>query len=102
MIIHGFPANLQANKDGFKQFIYLLWSAFPDIRITFDDIIIEGDKIASIYNLTGTHKGEFMDLQPTNKQFRVDGMTVFYFCDTKCIECWNLVDMMSLIEQLRT
>jgi predicted ester cyclase len=96
LIIHGFPPNLQANKDGFKQFIYLLWSAFPDIRITFDDIIIEGDKVA------GTHKGEFMDLQPTNKQFRVDGMTVFYFRDTKCIERWNLVDMMSLIEQLRT
>jgi predicted ester cyclase len=102
LIIHGFPANLQANKDGFKQFIYLLWSAFPDIRITFDDIIIEGDKVAGIYNLTGTHKGEFMDLQPTNKQFRVDGMTVFYFRDTKCIERWNLVDMMSLIKQLRT
>jgi predicted ester cyclase len=66
LIIHGFPANLQANKDDFKQFIYLLWSAFLDIRITFDDIIIEGDKVAGIYNLTGTHKGEFMDLQPTN------------------------------------
>jgi hypothetical protein len=30
LIIHGFPPNLQANKDGFKQFIYLLWRAFPD------------------------------------------------------------------------
>lgn len=102
MIIHGFPLNLHANKDDFKQFIYLLWRAFPDIRIAFDDIIIEGDKVAGIYNLTGTHKGELMDLQPTNKQFRVDGMTVFCFRDTKCIERWNLVDMMSFIEQLRT
>jgi predicted ester cyclase len=42
--------------DGFKQFIYPLWSAFPDTRITFDDIIIEGDKVVGIYNLTGTHK----------------------------------------------
>ena len=66
LIIHGFPANLQANRDGFKQFICLLWSAFPDIRITFDDIIIEGNKVVGRYNLTGTHKGEFMDLQPTN------------------------------------
>jgi predicted ester cyclase len=32
----------------------------------FDDIIIEGYKVACRYNLTGTHKGEFMDLQPTN------------------------------------
>jgi predicted ester cyclase len=100
--IHGFPPNLPANKEGFKQFIYLLWKAFPDIRIIFEDIIIEGNKVACRYHLTGTHKGEFMDLQPTDKQFRVNGMTVFSFRDTKCIERWNLVDMISLREQLRT
>ena len=102
LIIHGFPPNLPTNKEGFKQFIYLLWKAFPDIRIMFDDIIIEGNKAACRYNLTGTHKGEFMDLRPTDKQFRVNGMTVFSFRDTKCVQRWNLVDMISLMEQLRT
>jgi predicted ester cyclase len=102
LIIDGFPPNLPTNKEGFKQFIYLLWKAFPDIRIMFDDIIIEGNKVACRYNLTGTHKGEFMDLRPTDKQFRVNGMTVFSFRDTKCIQRWNLVDMISLMEQLRT
>ena len=101
LIIHGFPPNFPANKEGFKQFIYLLWKAFPDIKITFDDIIVEGNKVACRYNLAGTHKDEFMDLQPTNKQFRVNGMTVFSFRDARCIERWNLVDMMSLMEQLR-
>jgi predicted ester cyclase len=102
LIFHDFPPNLPANKEGFKQFIYLLWRAFPDIRIMFDDIIIEGNKVACRYNLTGTHKGEFMDLRPTDKQFRLNGMTVFSFRDSRCIERWNLVDMMSLMEQLRT
>ena len=102
LIIHGFPPNLPANKEGFKQFIYLLWNAFPDIRIMFDDIIIEGNKVACRYNLTGTHKGEFMDLRPSDKQFRVNGMTVFSFRDRKCVQRWNLVDMISLMEQLRT
>jgi predicted ester cyclase len=86
LIIHGFPPNLPTNKEGFKQFIYLLWKAFPDIRIMFDDIIIEGNKVACRYNLTGTHKGEFVDLRPTDKQFRVNGMTVFSFRDTKCVQ----------------
>ncbi len=102
LIIHGFPPNLPTNKEGFKQFIYLLWKAFPDIRIMFDDIIIEGNKVACRYNLTGTHKGEFMDLRPSDKQFRVNGMTVFSFRDRKCVQRWNLVDMISLMEQLRT
>ena len=102
LTIHGFPPNLPTNKEGFKQFIYLLWKAFPDIVITFEDIIIEGNKVVCRYNVAGTHKGEFMDLHPTNKQFRVNGMTVFYFRDAKVIERWNLVDVMSLMEQLRT
>ena len=68
----------------------------------FDDIIIEGNKVACRYNPTGTHKGEFMDSRPTDKQFRVNGMTVFSFRNTKCIQRWNLVDMISLMEQLRT
>jgi predicted ester cyclase len=102
LTIHGFPPNLPANKEGFKQFIYLLWKAFPDIIITFEDIIVEGNKVACRYNLAGTHKGEFVDIQPTNKQFRVNGMTVFSFRDAKVIERWNLVDMMLLMEQLKT
>jgi predicted ester cyclase len=77
-----------------------LWKAFPDIRIIFEDIIIEGNKVAGRYCLTGTHKGEFIDLRPTDKQFRVNGMTVFSFRDAKVIERWNLVDMTSLKEQL--
>lgn len=70
---HGFPPDLPANKEGLKQFMQLLWKAFPDIRIKPDDIIIEGNKVACRYELTGTHEGEFMDLRPTNKQFR-DGI----------------------------
>ena len=98
--IHGFPPNLPTNKDGFTQFIYLLWKAFPDITIIFEDIIIEGNKVVCRYYLTGTHKGDFGDLQPTRRQFKVDGMTEFSFRNGKIIERWNLVDMVSLKEQL--
>jgi predicted ester cyclase len=101
LTFHDYPPNQTANKEGFKQFIYLLWKAFPDIIITFEEIIIEGNKVACRYNLSGTHKGEFADLLPTDKQFRVNGMTVFSFRDAKVIERWNLVDMKSMIEQLK-
>ena len=101
LVIHGFPSNLPTSKVGFKQFIYSLWRAFPDIRIIFEDIIIEGNKVAGRYYLNGTHKGEFLDIQATGKKFKVNGMTVFSFRDTKIMERWNLVDIMSLIEQLK-
>jgi len=101
LIIHGFPPNLPTNKEGFKEFIYSLWRAFPDIRIIFEDLIIEGNKVAGRYYLTGTHKGEFLDIQATDKQFKVNGMTIFSFRDEKVTERWNIVDIISLTGQLR-
>jgi len=71
------------------------------IRIIFEDFIIEGNKVAGRYYLTGTHKGEFLDIQATHKQFKVNGMTIFSFRDEKVVERWNLVDIVSLMGQLR-
>ena len=110
LTIHGFPPNLPANKEGFKQFVLVLLKAFPDIRITCEDIVIEGNKVACRYSLTGTHRGEFTvslylvydKFFPTDKQFKINGMTIFSFRDSKCIERWNVVDNLSLMEQLRT
>ena len=101
LIIHGFPPNLPTNKEGFKEFIYSLWRAFPDIRIIFEDLIIEGNKVAGRYYLTGTHKGEFLDMQATDKHFKVNGMTIFSFRNEKVTERWNIVDIISLMGQLR-
>jgi predicted ester cyclase len=100
LVIHGFPPNLPTNKEGLKQFIYQLWKAFPDIRINFEDIIIEGNKVVCRYYLTGTHDGAFEDLQSTGKKFKVNGMTEFSFSNAKIVERWNLVDVVSLKEQL--
>jgi predicted ester cyclase len=67
LVIHGFPPNLPTNKEGFKQFIYLMWKGFPDIIITFEDIISEGNRVAGRYNLAGTHKGDLWNFnQPIN------------------------------------
>jgi steroid delta-isomerase-like uncharacterized protein len=101
LIIHGFPPNLPTNKKGFQEFIYSLWSAFPDIRIIFEDLIIEGNKVAGRYYLTGTHKGEFLGISANDKQFKVNGMTIFSFRDEKVAERWNIVDIISLTAQLK-
>lgn len=70
LTIHGFPPNISANKEGLKQFIHHLWKAFPDITITFDDIVIEGNKAAGRYYLAGTHKGEFVGILRDKKNHR--------------------------------
>ena len=65
LTIYGFPPNLPANKEGFKQFIYLLWKGFPDIRIIFEDFIIEGNKVAvDIISLAHTKVNLWIFSQP--------------------------------------
>lgn len=70
LMIYGFPPNLPRNRESFNQFILLLWNAFPDTRIMFDDIIIKENKVACLFTLLGTYKGKFLRMSPTNKAFR--------------------------------
>ena len=99
--IYGFPEDLSPNKDGFRKFIHLLWIAFPDIRITFEDIITEQNKAACRYFLTGTHSGDFLHYKPTHRTFKVNGMTIFDFQNDLIKQRWNVLDLMDLVDQLK-
>ena len=100
--IHGFPTNLPSNFEGMRTFYNALWVSFPDSHLVIDDVIIEGDKAACRYSFTGTQKGEFMGIPPTDKRVKMDGMTILHFdqSSNKCIERWNMADMMGLMQQI--
>ena len=48
--------------EGFKQFVNMYRTAFPDIKFTIEDQIAEGDKVVNRFTFTGTHKGELMGI----------------------------------------
>jgi predicted ester cyclase len=104
--VHGFPPNLPSNFEGMRMFYDALWRAFPDSHLVIDDLIVEGDKAVSRYIFTGTQKGEFMGIPPSGKRVKIDGMTILYFDKSsssskkKCIERWNMPDMMGLMQQI--
>ena len=86
--------------DGFKQAVVGIRSAFPDIYITIDDMISEDDKVALIWTFTGTHKGELMGIEPTDKKVKVSGMYLYKFKDGKLVERSGTRDMFSLMKQV--
>src|SRR5918994_4674741 len=104
--VHGFPPNLPSNFEGMRMFYDALWRAFPDSHLVIDDLIVEGDKAVSRYIFTGTQKGQFMGIPPSGKRVKIDGMTILYFDKSsssskkKCIERWNMPDMMGLMQQI--
>ncbi len=75
-------------------------TAFPDIKMTFDDQIAEGDKVMTRYTLRGTHKGEYAGVPPTNKQVTYTGMWIYRIEGGKIVERWGNNDRLGLLQQI--
>ena len=86
--------------EGVRQFIFMLRAAFPDLHVTVEDVIAEGDKIVQRWTGRGTHQGELMGIPPTGNRVSVDGITISRFKDGKVSEEWEVYDMMGMMQQL--
>jgi steroid delta-isomerase-like uncharacterized protein len=86
--------------EGLKKFVRTYRSAFPDIRVTFEDQIAEGDKVVSRWSGSGTQKGELMGMPASGKQATVTGITIDRLEGGKIIESWNNWDTLGMLQQL--
>jgi steroid delta-isomerase-like uncharacterized protein len=85
---------------GIKQ-VYNDWfDAFPDYHMTIDDIVTEGDKAVIRYTWTGTHKGAYMGIPPTNKKVMMWGIEIDRFVGGKIVEAWARMDTLGFMQQL--
>ncbi|MBX7169652.1 MAG: ester cyclase [Pyrinomonadaceae bacterium] len=86
--------------EGFKQLHRAFCSAYPDLTITVEDTITEGDRIAARCTVRGMHTGEGLGVTPTNQQIEFTGLTIVKLKDGKIIEAWNEFDFMKMYSQL--
>jgi hypothetical protein len=68
MVFHSGVGKETRGVNELKQYMSALCDAIPDSHITIEDMVVEGNKVAVRYTLTGTHKGEFMGIPATNKK----------------------------------
>ena len=85
--------------DGFKENISTYRTAFSDARITVDDQIAEGDKVATRWTARGTHDGDLMDI-PTGKQVEISGLTISRLANGKVVEGYVNWDTFGMMQQL--
>jgi steroid delta-isomerase-like uncharacterized protein len=75
-------------------------SAFPDMKISIDDMVAEGDEVAYRYTIQATHKGTFMGIPATGKQAAVKGVEIYKIQGRKIIEGWIIPDYLGMMTQL--
>ena len=88
------------DREAYKQINLAVLAAFPDLQYTLDDLIVEGDKSAARWTMTGTHQAEFNGIPATNKTIALTGVSVDRIKDGKFIETWMFYDSMSMLAQL--
>ena len=86
--------------EGLKQLAQGYRSAFPDIQVTVDEQLAEGDRVATRWSARGTHQGELFGIQPTGKQTTVTGLTIDRYSGGKIVESWDNWDTFGLMQQL--
>jgi steroid delta-isomerase-like uncharacterized protein len=84
-----------------RQFVSTFFDAFPDINITVEDAIAEGDQVATRYTIRGTHRGETEEFgPPTERQMELEGITIHRIEGGKIVEEWERYDNLSVMQQL--
>jgi steroid delta-isomerase-like uncharacterized protein len=79
-----------AGLDGLRQVVVWFREAFPDGRITTDELIAEGDRVVARVTLEGTQTGEFGGVAPSGEFVRAEGIEVFRLTGGKVTESWSL------------
>ena len=87
-------------RDGLKAAIGAFLSAFPDLRWKTEEQIAEGNKVMSRFTWTGTHRGEFLGVPPTQRRVSVWGVVIDVIAHDRLAESRILMDVMSLMQQL--
>jgi len=75
-------------------------TAFPDIRLTIEDIIAEGETVMTRWSCRGTHKGDLSGIAPTGTQINISGVTIARLANGKLAEGWVNWDALGLMQQL--
>lgn len=87
--------------DQFREYYSELTTIFPDLRITVEEIISQGQTVAVRWTVNATHQGRGLGLEPTNRKVSFRGMTWMHLRDGKIVDGWDSWNQEALMQQLR-
>jgi steroid delta-isomerase-like uncharacterized protein len=102
-LIHGLSDDGATSWQGptvFKEFHTKFRTAFPEILVTVEDTICEGDKVAARCKVRGKHSGDSLGFAATEALVEFSGVAIVRVKDEQIVEAWNNFDFMTLYKQL--
>ena len=97
---HSAPSGMPPNREGVKQVTAMFRQAFPDSYFTVEDMIAEGDKVATHKTFHGTHEGEFMGMPPTGRRVSMELIDIVRISEGRVVEHWSMGDNLGMMQQL--
>jgi len=89
-----------AGIDGYREFFAVWRAAFPDLHSTIEEMIAEGDLVATRWSATGTHLGPYHEHPPTGRRFSFMAVSFARVAGGKIVEDWYFNDHLALYRQL--
>ena len=86
--------------EGAKQKWAMYSAAIPDLRVTIDEMVAEGDRVAARWTAEGTHQGELLGVPPTGRHIRWSGISICRMAEGKLAEQFERWDRLDLMQQL--
>ena len=86
--------------DEFAAFVRTIRGAFPDIKVTVEDVFAAGDRVALRWSGTMTHTGDTLGLPATGKTVHSTGITIARIVEGKIVEGWDNWDQLGMLEQI--
>jgi steroid delta-isomerase-like uncharacterized protein len=88
------------NNDQFTDVGQLFASAFPDLNVTIQDQVAEGDKVVTRMSFVGTHQNDFQGIPATGKLINLEGYIFDQIINGKIVEHRAMFDTMTMMQQL--
>lgn len=99
--VHTPISGVESGREGFRQFMSVYLSAFPEQRVELHDLVAERDQVLARHTHHVRHGGEFAGMPPSGKQAIVHGLELYRVNNGQIAEMWHHDDLLGLMQQLR-
>jgi steroid delta-isomerase-like uncharacterized protein len=87
-------------RDGHNDAVLAIRGAFPDLQLSVEEILGEGDRMVGRWTMIATHSGELMGIPATGKPVELQGIDIVRIADGQIVEMWHIEDVLGLLIQI--